>query len=118
MPVLYQAEHFCLLCLTTTQCPPLRSAGSREPPGAAPKSSLHSPISRFRSFVVQLWKNSVIKLSNARSEASSDAWGQHRKKGVKVNFHFESRSLLCTADFHGRQRVEVSTSHHAEVLKN
>lgn len=31
------------------------------------------PISLFRSLVVQLWKNSVIKLSSARSDASSDA---------------------------------------------
>lgn len=33
----------------------------------------HLPISLFLSFVVQLWKNSVIRLSRARRDASSDA---------------------------------------------
>lgn len=117
MPVLYQTEHFRLLCLTT-QRPLLRSAGSRKHTGPPPKSSLHSPISRFRSFVVQLWKNSVIKLSKARSEASSDAWGQHVKKGVKANSHFEWRSALCTDDFYGRQHLDVDIRHDTEVLKN
>ena len=37
------------------------------------------PISLFRSFVVQLWKNSVIKLSRARSEVSSVACGKDRR---------------------------------------
>ncbi len=31
------------------------------------------PISLFRSLVVQLWKNSVIRLSSARNDASSEA---------------------------------------------
>lgn len=40
----------------------------------------HLPISRFLSLVVQSWKNSVIRLSNALREASSDAWQRDLRK--------------------------------------
>lgn len=75
MLVRYQMEHFHLLYLFNKTMSPLpRSAGNRKQRGAPLRSGMNSPISRFRSFVVQLWKNSVMRLSKARSEASSDAW--------------------------------------------
>lgn len=40
----------------------------------------HLPISRFLSLVVQSWKNSVIRLSSALREASSDAWQKNLRK--------------------------------------
>lgn len=59
------------------------------------------PISLFLSFVVQLWKNSVIKLSRARSEASSVACDQNRKiqkieRKWKRKEHWEKvRDIIC-----------------------
>lgn len=51
------------------------------------------PISLFLSFVVQLWKNSVIKLSRARSEASSVSCEQDRKiKKIERKWKREEKS--------------------------
>ena len=94
MPVWYLIEHFHLLYLfNITKSLPLRSAGSRKQRELSFRSGMNSPISRFLSFVVQLWKNSVIRLSKARSEASSDAWERHLKEELKL-----TSTLTCTQE--------------------
>lgn len=82
------------------------------------------PISLFRSLVVQLWKNSVIRPSRARSDASSEAWRRMEKTSKQVralsstnHWSFTITSITLQSTCFAKQLLMNTNSTVINVMK-